>query len=1248
MEAVEQKLSLLRAWKGLAVALIAVAISVSSAEAGAEAATQLVRGAVDEGNRVTLVGNVHPLARPDFDLGRVDDSFAADRLYLILRRSPEQEQALEQFLQDAHTAGTASFHQWLTPEQFGLRFGAADSDIAAVTAWLQTHGFTVNKVHPGRTAIEFSGNAGQVREAFRTEIHRYKIKGKDGTPEIHFANSSDPQIPAAFAGLIAGISPMHSFHGVPLIKVAGKTSYNAKTHEAKAEWTYPEGGGYVVFELAPGDFSVQYDVKPVYTAGTTGTGEAIGILSASNVDLSLVQAYQKLFSLPANLPTVVIDGDDPGQNGAATEAYLDVEQSGAVAPGAKVYLYASNGTILTDPLMTTGWRALEDNLVSVISMSYGTCEPALGAGGNAAWASLWQEAAAQGITGFVSAGDGGSAGCDDFDTEQYAKDGLAVNGFGSTPYNVSVGGTDFYYSDYAVGGNTLNLQIQQYWGTGVTTAPAVSLVKPAPEQVWNNAFGLNASDGGSYQFLLDNGYGSNIVAGSGGASTVYPKPKWQSGAGVPNDKVRDLPDVSLYAANGPNYIYYPICAYPGDCVNKDPSGGAVYITSVGGTSASSPAMAGIQALIDQATKSRQGQADWVYYALNTKTAASTTKPFRDITVGGNEVPCVVASPNCVVPSSGPAKGFYAESGYAAGAGYDLATGLGTVDVANLIKDWSLLTFTPSTTTLSITPTTIAHGKTVTAKMTVAPKTGTGTPTGSVGLNTNDPQAYAKALDVFSLTGGTVSSSLDNLPGGTYQVVADYSGDGTFAPSASAPVTVTVTAEKDTISASSYFLNPLDGNLYNLLAGESIPYGSVVFVDAQPVGVNEASSTLGDNAPATGAITFKDTVGTAAISAPAPLNSVGLAEWEPVSVRVGSHVVGASYAGDASYAAATNPTASTFTVFKGTTTIYIKPVEPQQQVNNGLTPTFTAGGNLTVDVEMFSDYIGFAGAAPTGTFTVTLGGQTVTVASPFKVWGNSSNPIVEAVVTFTKIPAGFLPLQATYSGDANWLGTTSLWGAVNSLSTKKVPSVTLTAATTTYSPTGTVTMTGTVTGTAGGPRPTGYLYFTWEDGDYYYYYTLQPKAGTTNVSTFTLTFPVLDHNSGRLLLAPGPNLFVATFEGDSNYGWQSSAPLTITLDGGDFSLTTTTQAVKVAPGGSGAGNLTVTPINFYSGTVAVSCAGPAGITCAPATAVPTVGTGVTDAIAIKAASTVAAGIYPAVVTATGQGHVHTAQILVAVP
>ena len=1251
MEVFQERLSLSRTLKGLAVAFIAVVIGASGAMTRAESdGVRLVRDVVDDANRVSLVGNVHPMARPEFDLGRVDDSFAADRLFLILKRGPQEEQALAQFLQDAHTPGTASYHQWLTPEQFGLRFGAADSDIAALTAWLQSHGFTVNKVQPGRMAIEFSGNAAQVREAFHTEIHRYRIT-RNGNTEIHYANASDPQIPAAFASLVAGISPMHSFHAQPMIKVAGKTSYNVETHEAKREWTYPQPGDVppYVTELGPGDFAVQYDINSVYKAGTNGAGEGIGILSASNIDLSLVQAYQKLFSLPANLPTVVIDGNDPGENGAATEAYLDVEQSGAVAPGAKVYLYASNGSELTDPLLTSGWRALEDNQVSVISMSYGNCESGLGSGGNAAWNSLWQQAAAQGITGFVSAGDGGSAGCDNFDTEGYASSGLAVNGLGSTPYNVSVGGTDFYYSDYDEALTTVLDQIATYWNTTGTGTPKVSIKQVIPEQVWNGAFGENVITGGSYEYLLQN-YGSNIVAGSGGASsaaiypasaspTGYPKPLWQTATGVPADKVRDLPDVSLYASNGWNLAYYPICAYPGDCVNKT-SAGTVYITSVGGTSASSPAMAGIQALVDQATKSRQGQADWVYYALFNKTATSTTKPFRDITVGGNQVPCVSGSPDCVIGTSGPSNGYYAESGYPATAGYDRASGLGTVDVANLIKDWSLLTFKPTTTTLSISSATIAHGTTVKADVKVAPKSGTGTPTGSVALNSNDPSAYTNALDVFSLASGTVIGSLDNLPGGTYHVVADYSGDGTFGPSASAPVTVTVTAEKDTLNANSWVLNPLDGYVYPLTPGMSIPYGSQVFVDVRPVGVNEASSKLGDNAPATGAVVFKDTVGTASTSIAAPLNSVGLAEWDSASVATGNHVVSASYAGDVSYNASSNPSASTFSVFKGTTNIYIKPVEPGQQVGQNVVPSFTAGSSVTVDVEMYSDYLGFEGKVPTGTLTVTLGGQTQTVTSPFKYWGQSSQPIVEAIVTFPKVPAGLLPLSATYSGDTNWYGTSSLWGSIYTLGKKPAPAVTLTAATTTYSETGTVSMVGTVTGTSGGPRPAGYLYFTWEDGSYYYYATLQPKTGTTNASTFTLTFPANE-------LATGSNLFVATFEGDSNYAWQSSAPLLITLNGGDFSLTTTTQSVPVKAGASGVGSVTITPVNFYTGAVTVSCTAPAGIACTPATAAPTVGTGVIDAITIKAAGTVAAGSYPAVVTASGQGRVHTAQIRVAV-
>src|SRR5271170_3119582 len=248
----------------------------------------LVLGFVDDADRVTLTGNVHPVVRLGKDLGPVEDEFRVERLLLLLKRPPQREAALEQFLRDAHTPGTASYHQWLTPEEFGRRFGAADSDIAALTAWLESHGFTVNKVHRGRIAVEFSGNAALVRTAFHTEIHRYaaRVHGQD---TAQYANALEPQIPTAFAPLVAGLSPMNSLHATPMVKVTGSAKYDTKTHEA--EWTYPLVGNALTYELSPSDFAVQYDLVPVYLAGTTGTGESIGIISASNVDLSLVAAY---------------------------------------------------------------------------------------------------------------------------------------------------------------------------------------------------------------------------------------------------------------------------------------------------------------------------------------------------------------------------------------------------------------------------------------------------------------------------------------------------------------------------------------------------------------------------------------------------------------------------------------------------------------------------------------------------------------------------------------------------------------------------------------------------------------------------------------------------------------------------------------------------------------------------------------------------------------------------------------------
>ncbi|HEX4321324.1 MAG TPA: chitobiase/beta-hexosaminidase C-terminal domain-containing protein [Acidobacteriaceae bacterium] len=1191
----------------------------------------LVHGAVDDTDRVTLRSNQHAWATAANDLGAVEDSFGLNRMFVLLKRPVQQEDELEQFLREVHTPGTENYHHWLTPEEFGRRFGAADSDVAALTAWLESHGFAVGKVHPGRIAIEFSGNAGQVKSAFHTEIHRYAVN-RNG--ETVFASAGEAQIPAAFAGLVAGLAPIGSLRARPALRVTGKADFNPKTHQATAGWTYPEPSGGLTYELTPGDFALQYDMTGVYNAGTTGGGQSIGILSYSNVDLTLVQAYRALFGLAANLPTVVIDGNDPGQNDDATEAYLDLEEAGAVAPAARVVLYTSAGSVVTDPLLTSGLRALEDNQVSVLSVSYTECEAELGPAGNAAWASLWQEAAAQGITVFVAAGDAGSAGCDDFNTQSFAQSGLAVNGIGSTPWDVSVGGTDFYYSNYAGSATTLTAQIGSYWSSTASGSPVVSLLQTAPEQAWNDAFGLNASDNGVYSANY-----STIVAGGGGASraalypatgpaTGYAKPVWQAGAGVPADKVRDTPDVSLFAGDGSNYVEYPICAAPGDCVGA--SGTTIPITSVGGTSAATPAMAAIQALVNQglanqATGSRQGQADVVYYALAAKTL--TAKPFRDVTAGGNAVPCFAGSANCVLGSSGSANGNYVESGYAAGTGYDPASGLGTVDVANLIANWQAASFQPSTTTLSISPATVAHGKTVTVSATAAAKTGAGTPTGNVALTSSDAVAGSNGLGLLTLSAGSASATISNLPGGSYQVLGNYSGDSTYAASTSVPVAVTVAPEQDTLNTSAWVVNPIDGSIYPLQAGLSIPYGAEVYVDAEPMGVNEVGVSAGQATPATGAVSFTDTAGTVIKTASVPLNSEGIAEWVLPSLTVGSHTIGASYAGDASYNASTAATAATMTIFKGTTTIYLQPMET----------TVAAGSSVTVDLLIYSDVLPLNGVLPTGTVAITLGGQTQTIASPFKSWGTTGSAIEEVVATFAAVPAGILPLSATYSGDANWGGSSALFGSVQALAARPAPTVTLSATATAFTPSQTVSLSGAVTGSAATGVPGGAITVTWENGSYSA--NAQLVAATTASSSWSLNIPAAQ-------LTNGANTFIATFPGDQNYSAQSSAPLTLTLSASDFSLITTTQEVAITPGKTGTGTVYVTPINAFSGTVAITCSASTGITCAPATVTPTVGSGVSDTITFTVASTVAGGTYPAILTAAGGGHTHSAQILVA--
>jgi len=1184
-----------------------------------------VLGSVDDAERVVLGGNAHPLHQvlqprspSSSDQGAVEDSLPTERMLLMLQRSPAQEEALREFIQASHAPGNPSYHKWLKPEEFGRLYGPADSDVAAVSAWLQSHGLTVNKVHAGRLAIEFSGSAGQVSEAFQTQIHRYLINGK-----THLANASNPSVPAALAPVIAGLAPVSDFHPQPNLKVLGAAQLDAKTHLATPQWTYPVTSG-VVFVMAPGDFAVQYDINPVYKNGITGTGQTIAIISSSNVDLSMVQAYQSLFGITPNLPQVVVDGEDPGENDAVTEAYLDIEIAGSIAPGATVMMYTSAGTATTDGLALAAMRAVEDDQASVISTSYGECELQLGASGNAFWSALWQQAAAQGQTAFVSTGDGGSAGCDNFDSQQQAYYGLAVNGIASTPYDVAVGGTDFYYSQYAGTSTAVNSQISTYW-SAATTSPAVSLKSAIPEQVWNDFFGYNLADGGNPAKLAS----PVIVAGGGGASSDavflnnstigqgYSKPAWQTGTGVPADGVRDLPDVSLFAANGYNYSFYPICAYPGDCSSANlTSSGTVAITGVGGTSVSAPSMAAIQALVNQNAGSWQGQADFIYYPL----AAKQPSAFHDVTVGGNGVNCYSGTLNCVAGSSATnSSGYNVESGYSAGTGYDLATGLGSIDVANLIKYWSSIVFTPTTTTLSVSPTTLVHGKSTTIQGTVAPSSGSGTPTGAVSLTGSDGVTHYASIDAGSLTAGSFYALVDNLPGGTYQLNAAYGGDGTFAASKSLPATVTVTPENNTLATTGWVLNPSDVYPYQLSSPMSLPYGAQIFLDAQPVSSN--ATIASQPTPATGTVTFTDTSGTSVLTSTQPLNASGVAEWSTGVFAPGSHLISESYSGDPSYNPSVAASAASFTVAQGSTNLTVKP----------LVTSVAAGSSVAVDVQLNSGYLSLYGTLPTGNVTVKLGSQTVT--GTWQPYGPSGSAILEAVVTFTNVPAGILTVSATYAGDANWLGSSANGGSVNSMATKLTPIVTLISSSANPAPNQNFTLSVTVAGPSGSPTPTGTVAFLSDSQ------SINVTASLVNGAA-SLTVPGYSVSNGT-------NIFTVVYQGNSTYTSAASNAVNVTVAQSDFSLTTLNAELQISPSGSGVATLALAPVNGFSGSVTLTSSAPTGIKVTPAAASLTLSAPATDALTVKVAASKATGIYPLTITASGGGHVHTAQILVQV-
>ena len=500
--------------KGLILSLTAlfelgIALPVTIAVAQTPVVRAHVTRPVDPQDRVILHGNVHPLARPEFDQGVAPDDLPLERILLILQRDDDQEVALRQLLDDQQVKSSQRFHQWLTPEQFGQQFGPADSDVQAVTDWLTAQGFQVTKVSAGRTVIEFSGTAGLARQALGTEIHGYRVNAAD-----HWANTSNPQIPSALAPVVAGFASLNNFPRPSMYHRLGTFTHSKATGEVQPLFTFPVpcsggSGSCYYFALGPADFATIYNVSPLWSAGTDGTGQTIAVVGETNINPQDVTDFRSMFGLPANPPNIILNGPDPGitSTGEESEADLDVQWTGAVAKGATIDFVVSESTETTAGIDLSALYIVDNNLAPVMSESYGSCEAYLGAAGNRFYSNLWEQAAAQGITVLLASGDSGSAGCDYY-AEGAAKYGLAVSGLASTPFNVAVGGTDF---------NVNANNVLTYWSLSNNSSQS-SVKSYIPEIPWNDSCAASGSltactPPPSSIYLEDGNY---LLAGSGG------------------------------------------------------------------------------------------------------------------------------------------------------------------------------------------------------------------------------------------------------------------------------------------------------------------------------------------------------------------------------------------------------------------------------------------------------------------------------------------------------------------------------------------------------------------------------------------------------------------------------------------------------------------------------------------------------------------------------------------------------------
>lgn len=710
-----------------------------------------ITSAISSSEMTVVRGTELPQANPQFDAGRMPADTRLNGVSIYFKRSAAQEADLQALLAAQQDPASPLYHQWLTPDQFAARFGMAQQDIEAVNSWLQQQGFAIDYVNRSRNAVHFSGTVGQFESAFQTQMHYYAIEGVR-----HFGPSTALSVPAAIAPVVQAITNVSDLNRPRPMHITPRAAFTSSA------------SGNVFF--APGDIQTTYDMSPLTMNGDTGIGQTIAIMGQSYVQVSDIEAFEAAAKLPKKDPNLVLvpgtGNDSTTSNRDESESDLDLEWSGAMAPGANiVFVYTGSNT--SYGVYDSAAYAVDQKIGNIISLSYSSCETELSATSYAQIDAIFKQASAQGQTVLAASGDSGSTSCYGDKTLSTAQqEAEMVNYPASSAYVTGVGGTEITAADSTSSNST-------YWIAASGSDVLTSAKTYIPEIAWNDDSSQNG-----------------LSSSGGGVSTLVARPSWQAGVqGIPSGSMRLVPDISFYSS--PIYPGYLYCTsdstswntgQTGSCTNgfRDSSTNG-YLTVAGGTSFATPIFAGMLADLNQKLgyATGQGNINPVLYKLAGNSSyypTSSTVYFHDVTQGNNN--CTAGSQYCS-----------STAGYSAGVGYDEVTGLGSLDIGNIAGIWPAnagagATLMATTTTVVAATQQPKVNTSDTFTITVAPASGTGVPTGTVTLIIDGGTGYggpANVTQTLSAT-GTATYNATFTSGGTHQIVAQYSGDATFAAS----------------------------------------------------------------------------------------------------------------------------------------------------------------------------------------------------------------------------------------------------------------------------------------------------------------------------------------------------------------------------------------------------------------------------------------------------------------------------------